>query len=59
MEKVPVEDRTRLLSDRGPGFLARALEDYLRILEIRHIYCSPYHEGIRNVTPADVYFGRR
>lgn len=41
MEKVPVEDRTRLLSDRGPGFLARALEDYLRMLEIRHIYCSP------------------
>lgn len=105
MEKVPVEDRTRLLSDRGPGFLARALEDYLRMLEIRHIYCSPYHpqtngklerfhetlkarlnllvftspealraamaefiefynyhryhEGIGNVAPADVYFGRR
>jgi putative transposase len=105
MEKVPVEDRTRLLSDRGPGFLARALEDYLRTLEIRHIYCSPYHpqtngklerfhetlkarlnllvfttpealraamaefiefykyqryhEGIGNVTPADVYYGRR
>ena len=105
MEQVPVEDRTRLLSDRGPGFLARALEDYLRVLEIRHIYCSPYHpqtngklerfhetlkarlnllvftspealreamaefiefykhrryhEGIGNVTPADVYDGRR
>jgi transposase InsO family protein len=43
MEKVPVKDRTRFLSDCGPGFLARALEDYLRILEIRHIYCSPYH----------------
>jgi putative transposase len=36
MAQVPVKDRTRLLSDRGPGFLARALE-------IRHIYCSPYH----------------
>jgi RNA-directed DNA polymerase len=105
MERVPVEDRTRFLSDRGPGFLARALEDYLRMLEIRHIYCSPchpqtngklerfhetlkarlnlliftspealraamaefiefyryrrYHEGIGNVTPADVYYGRR
>jgi transposase InsO family protein len=105
MEQVPVEDRTRLLSDRGPGFLARALEDYLRMLEIQHIYCSPYHpqtngklerfhetlkarlnllvfsspealqaamaefiefynhrryhEGIGNVTPADVYYGRR
>ena len=105
MTQVPVEDRTRLLSDRGPGFLARALEDYLQMLEIRHIYCSPYHpqtngklerfhetlkarlnllvftspealraamaefiefykyqryhEGIGNVTPADVYDGRR
>jgi putative transposase len=105
MEKVPVADRTRFLSDRGPGFLARALEDYLRMLEIWHIYCSPYHpqtngklerfhetlkarlnllvftspealgaamaefidfykyqryhQGIGNVTPADVYFGRR
>ena len=42
MEQVPVEYLTRLLSDRGPGFLAWALEDYLRMLEIRHIYCSPY-----------------
>jgi putative transposase len=105
MEQGPIEDRTRFLSDRGPGFLARVLEDYLRMLEIRHIYCSPYHpqtngklerfhetlkarlnllvftspealraamaefiefynyyryhEGIGNVTPADVYYGRR
>jgi len=43
MEQVPIEDRTRFLSDRGPDYLARALEDYLRMLEIRHIYCSPYH----------------
>jgi transposase InsO family protein len=43
MEQLPVEDRTRLLSDRGSGYLARALEDYLRMLEIRHIYCSPHH----------------
>jgi transposase InsO family protein len=105
MEQVPVADRTRLLSDRGPRFLVRALGDYLRMLQIRHIYRSPYHpqtngklerlhetlkarlnlavftspealraameefidfynyrryhEGIGNVTPADVYFGRR
>jgi putative transposase len=105
MAQVPVEDRTRLLSDRGPGFMAKALEDYLRMLDIRHIYCSPYHpqtngklerfhetlkarlnllvytslealreamaefiglynhrryhEWIGNVTPADVYYGRR
>jgi transposase InsO family protein len=43
MEQVPVQYRTRLLSDCGPGYLARALEDYLRMLQIRHIYCSPYH----------------
>jgi RNA-directed DNA polymerase len=105
MEQVPVADRTRLLSDRGPRFLVRALGDYLRMLQIRHIYRSPYHPqtngklerlhetlkarlnlavftspeargvamaesiefynapaitgGLGNVTPADVYFGRR
>ncbi len=105
MERVPVEDRTRLLSDRGSAYLARTFEDYLQMLSIRHIYCSPhppqtsgklacfhetlkarlnllvytspgslraamaefiefynyhrYHEGISNVTPADVYYGRR
>ncbi len=105
MKNVPVEDRTRLVSDNGPGYLAHAFEDYLRLLAIRHIRCSPhhpqtngkierfhetlkarlnllvytspeqlraamaefiefynqkrYHEGIGNVTPADVYYGRR
>jgi putative transposase len=105
MKNVPVEDRTRLLTDRGSGYLARAFEEYLQMLSIRHIYCAPhhpqtngklerfhetlkarlnllvytspwelqramasfidfynhrrYHEGIDNVTPADVYYGRR
>ena len=105
LERVPVEDRTRLLTDRGSGYLAGAFEDYLRSLSIRHIYCAPhhpqtngklerfhetlktrlnllvylspealgtamaefiefynqrrYHEGIGNVAPADVYYGRR
>jgi putative transposase len=105
MERVPVEDRTRLLTDHGSGYLAHAFEEYLRTLSIRHIYCAPhhpqtngkierfhetlkrrlnlliytspgrlrqamgdfidfynhrrYHEGIGNVAPADVYYGRR
>jgi RNA-directed DNA polymerase len=105
MRQVPVEDRTRLLSDRGSGYLARVFEEYLEMLQIRHIYCAPYHpqtngkierfhetlkarmnllvytspeqlrrtmqefiayynhhryhEAIGNVTPADVYYGRR
>ena len=105
MKNVPLEDRSRLVSDNGPGYLAYAFEDYLRMLAIRHIRCSPhhpqtngklerfhetlkarvnllvylspeelrraiaefiefynhrrYHEGIGNVAPADVYYGRR
>ena len=105
MKQVPVEDRTRLLTDNGSGYVARAFEDYLRMLEIRHLRCAPhhpqttgklerfhqtlkarlnllvyaspdclrqamhefieyynhrrYHEGIGNVAPADVYYGRR
>ncbi len=105
MRQVPVEDRTKFLSDHGAGYLAWVFEEYLRVLEIRHIYCAPhhpqtngkierfhetlkarmnllvytspdelrrtmqdfieyynhrrYHEAIGNVTPADVYYGRR
>jgi transposase InsO family protein len=40
---VAEEDRTRFLSDRGSGSLARAFEEYLRTLSIRHIYCAPRH----------------
>jgi putative transposase len=43
MERVPVEDRSRLLTDHGSGYMARAFEEYLRTLSIRHIYCSPHH----------------
>jgi putative transposase len=105
MKNVSVEDRTRLVSDNGSSYLSHAFEDYLRMLEIRHIRCAPhhpqtngkierfhetlkarlnllvytspealraalaefiefynqrrYHEGVGNVTPADVYYGRR
>jgi putative transposase len=103
--KVPVVDRTALLTDHGPGYLSRAFTEYLRHVRLRHIVASPYHpqtngkceryhrtvkgqvrlvpytapsalreavagfvdfynhcryhEALRNVTPADVYHGRR
>jgi len=43
MTNVPVEDRTALLSDNGPGYLSRQFGEYLRLVEIRHIIASPYH----------------
>jgi transposase len=43
MSDVPVEDRTMLLSDNGPGYLSRQFSEYLRLVGIRHIVASPYH----------------
>ena len=43
MTDVPVEDRTRLLSDNGSGYISRAFRDYLRLVGIRHILAAPYH----------------
>jgi putative transposase len=43
MDDVPVNDRSRLLTDNGSGYLAHAFEDYLHMLAIRHIRCSPHH----------------
>jgi len=43
MSDVPVEDRTVLLSDNGPGYLSRQFGEYLRMVGIRHIVASPYH----------------
>lgn len=105
MTDVPVEDRTALLSDNGPGYLSRRFSQYLRLVGINHITATPYHpetngkieryhrtvkgeikllpyetpsalreairsfveyynyeryhEGLDNVTPYDVYTGRR
>ena len=102
---VPVEPGPALLTDNGPGFLSKALEDFLKIRAMKHIVASPYHpqtngkleryhrtakakvnvfvydspealiqamdefvtyynyqryhEALGNVTPADVYHGRR
>lgn len=43
MTEVPVEDRTRLLSDNGSGYVSRAFGDYLHLVRIHHILASPFH----------------
>jgi transposase InsO family protein len=43
MTDVPLQDRTRLLSDNGSGYISRAFREYLRLVGIRHILASPYH----------------
>ncbi len=43
MTEVPLDDRARLLSHNGPGYVSRAFGDYLRLVGIRHILASPYH----------------
>ncbi len=41
MDRVPIADRTRLLSDNGPGYVSRAFRDYLGMVGIRHICQTP------------------
>ena len=43
MTEVPLEDRTKLLSDNGSGYVSRAFQDYLGLVGIRHIRAAPYH----------------
>lgn len=43
MDRVPISDRTRLLSDNGPGYVSRAFRDYLGMVGIKHILASPFH----------------
>lgn len=105
MDRVPVQDRTRLLSDNGSGYVSRAFREYLQLVGVRHILASPfhpqtngkleryhrtlkadvnqvpyevvheleqairdfvgfynerrYHKALRDVTPADMLYGRR
>jgi putative transposase len=43
MTDVPVEDRTRLLSDNGAGYVSRAFRNYLNLVGIGHILAAPFH----------------
>ena len=43
MTSVPVEDRTKLLSDNGAGYVSRAFRDYLNLVGIGHILAAPFH----------------
>ena len=43
MDRVPRTDRTRLLSDNGPGYVSRAFRDYLGMVGIKHILAAPFH----------------
>ena len=43
MDRVPVTDRTSLLSNSGPGYVSRAFRDYLGTVGIRHILAALFH----------------
>ena len=43
MDQIPITDRTRLLSDNGPGYVSRAFRDYLGMVGIKHILAAPFH----------------
>ena len=43
MDQIPITDRTKLLSDNGPGYVSRAFRDYLGMVGIKHILATPFH----------------
>ena len=57
MDQVPVTDRTRLLSDNGPGYVSRAFRDYLGMVGIKHILAASFHPQIHG-EPAEPTNGK-
>ena len=57
MDQVPVTERTRLLSDNGPGYVSRAFRDYLGMVGIKHILATPFHPRIHG-EPAEPTNGK-
>jgi transposase InsO family protein len=43
MIDVPIENRTRLLSDNGSGYVSNAFREYLHQVGIAHILSAPFH----------------
>jgi len=62
MQDVPVENRSKLLTDNGSALVSREFGQYLEAEIARFVAWyndQRYHEAIGNVTPDDVYYGRR
>ena len=43
MDRIPITDRTGMLSDNGPGYVSRALSAHLCMVGIKHILAIPFH----------------
>jgi transposase InsO family protein/predicted DNA-binding transcriptional regulator AlpA len=43
MTGVQVQDRTKLLSDNGSGYISKAFQEYVQLVGIQHIFAAPYH----------------
>jgi putative transposase len=43
MEQVPIEQRVKLLTDNGSGFISKPFNEYLKQLKIPHIYAQRNH----------------